>query len=107
MGLLRSVNGEFAKDLIMKKDGRLRAFCVVSTWCEACQEMGIQVGILAEEYPELRFYRIEYSRNEQWIGRYMGEAVPYFMVVKNGKQLVKVEGYEDREKLSKKLEELF
>jgi thiol-disulfide isomerase/thioredoxin len=112
MGMVKTVGGSRAKELLETKDGMLRIFFIGATWCEACQEMTVQMGIAAHELGrDAQVYKIDFHANEDLVTKYMksdddGVSIPYTLFRRKGKTLKYFEGYEDAEVIIEAVEEM-
>jgi len=104
MGMLRSVNGVHAERLLKEKDGKYRVFLFGATWCGACQETTIQLGIASKQFDEVGFHKIDIDKNEELTDKYIDDAVPLTVIIKNGRKIKAVEGYDDADEWIKWIE---
>jgi thiol-disulfide isomerase/thioredoxin len=95
MGILKTATGERAKELLTRKDGKVRVFLFGATWCGACQETTIQLGVAAQQFPSVGFYKINVDKDESLADKYIDDAVPLTLITKNGRKVKSVEGYDD------------
>ena len=107
MSTVITVTGKRAKDLIEAKDGKVRVFCVGAIWCQACQDQMIQLGIVAQElHRSVGVYKIDHEKNEKLVDKYLGNSIPFTMIVRKGKVLKSVGGYEESDKILKMIEKV-
>lgn len=92
---MTTVSGKRAEDLIKSKDGKYRLFFIGASWCSACLEMKIQVSMAAQQLDDVQTYRISFDKDEALCEKYIDEAIPFLMLVKNGRVLDSIEGLDD------------
>jgi thioredoxin-like negative regulator of GroEL len=69
--------------------------------------MMIQLGMVAQElHRSVGVYKINYDSNEKLAEKYVDEAIPFTIIVRKGKVLDSVEGYEEAENLLEKIEKV-
>jgi Grx4 family monothiol glutaredoxin len=70
----------------------LLVFDFWADWCKPCAPLNATFDQLAESFPSLKFFKIEAEKFPDITDKYGVTAVPYFIFVKDGKVIDKVEG---------------
>lgn len=62
-------------------------------WCGPCKKYAPEFEKLSELYPLLSFVKINSDENEQIMEKYSVSSLPTTIVLRNGKELERYEGY--------------
>ncbi|CAI6002078.1 unnamed protein product [Closterium sp. NIES-65] len=74
------------------KEGAPVAVHFWAAWCEPCKHMDVVFGQLAAENPHAKFLRVEAEEVPEVSEKYSVSAVPFFVFLKDGKVVDRLEG---------------
>ncbi|CAI5498350.1 unnamed protein product [Closterium sp. Naga37s-1] len=74
------------------KEGAPVAVHFWAAWCEPCKHMDVVFGQLAAENPHAKFLRVEAEEVPDLSEKYSVSAVPFFLFLKDGKVVDRLEG---------------
>ncbi|KAJ7953736.1 Thioredoxin [Quillaja saponaria] len=86
-----------------KATNKLLVIDFTATWCKPCKHMEPAIREFAEKYTEVEFIRIDVDELMGVAQEFQVEAMPTFLLIKQGKVVDKVVGAE-KEKLQKLIE---
>eukprot|EP00461_Guttulinopsis_vulgaris_P004780 UN04782 len=57
-----------------------------ATWCQPCKQIAPYIKTLAQEYPQVAFYNIDFDEFDELADKYDVTSLPSFLFFKNGKK---------------------
>ena len=75
-----------------------------SPWCTTCKKISPVLDMLSPKYPQIGFGRIDISTNLVVPSEYDVLSIPSLLVFRDGKELARLTGNLDEEKLRKEAE---
>ena len=89
------------KDLTMNnfKDEAMEGVVLIdfyAVWCGPCKMLSPIVHELAEEMPEVKFFKVDVDENEELVEMFGIEAMPTLIVLKDGKVVNKSVGFKPK-----------
>ncbi len=90
------------ESLLEKADDNLVVVDFYAKWCGPCKKMEPFLSSLSKKYDSTIFVKVDVDVNEEVSGLLQVDAMPTFILFKNGRKITKIEGA-DRKKLESKI----
>ena len=98
---IKSVNKEEFEKEISSKEEVIVDFS--ATWCPPCKAIGIELENLAEENSEINIIKVNVDTEQELAIQYRVVNVPTLVVMKNGKEVNRSEGFIRKDMIMKLL----
>ena len=89
-------------DSIIKQDGKVVIDCY-APWCGPCKMLAPIMDELANEFKDIKFYKINIDDNEDVSIRYNVMSIPTILVFENGELVKQTVGFKSKDKLTNKI----
>lgn len=101
MSVLKITSENFESEVINSKEPVMIDF--FANWCEPCKMMSPVIDEIAEELQNIKVGKINVDENQDLAMKYNVMSIPTIVIIKDGKEIKRFVGVQDKENLIKDL----
>jgi thioredoxin 1 len=99
---MQEIKAQEEFDKAVKENKKVFAFFSAS-WCGVCHATNPVVEKLSKEFSDVVFIKIDIDKFEEIVMLYGIQAIPFFIIFKNGEPIEKFKGIRNLEEIREKL----
>ena len=101
MSVLKITSENFESEVINSKEPAMIDF--FANWCGPCKMMSPVIDEIAEELQNIKVGKINVDENQDLAMKYNVMSIPTIVIIKDGKEIKRFVGVQDKENLIKDL----
>lgn len=101
MSVLKITSENFEREVINSKEPVMIDF--FANWCGPCKMMSPVIDEIAEELQNIKVGKINVDENQELAMKYNVMSIPTIVIIKDGKEIKRFVGVQDKENLIKDL----
>ena len=101
MSVLKITSENFESEVINSKEPVMIDF--FANWCGPCKMMSPVIDEIAEELQNIKVGKINVDENQDLATKYNAMSIPTIVIIKDGKEIKRFVGVQDKENLIKDL----
>lgn len=101
MSVLKITSENFESEVINSKEPVMIDF--FANWCGPCKMMSPVIDEIAEELQNIKVGKINVDENQELAMKYNVMSIPTIVIIKDGKEIKRFVGVQDKENLIKDL----
>lgn len=101
MSVLKITSENFEREVINSKEPVMIDF--FANWCGPCKMMSPVIDEIAEELQNIKVGKINVDENQDLAMKYNVMSIPTIVIIKDGKEIKRFVGVQDKENLIKDL----
>ena len=103
--MVKEIKKEQFENNVLQSDG-----CSIvdfyATWCHPCQMLAPVMEAVSEEKDDINFFKIDVDQAQDLAIKYEVEYIPTVIIFKQGKEIGRINGMDDKAGIIQQIEEL-